>query len=177
MKATHHKHKMRLLRKARCCSTFDLSTPGIDCDLLASYLTLEAWVWHSHKQVVSIAHVGLQPVCREDTAELEISQKHFSTPAGRPECCLFVQPMDAIAAIVDGGLLGASDTAYVAKTMLVTSALSFGALLLAQRLQGGLLGIWLALKVITTGRVIGGALRLASRKTSPLQKPPKVVQA
>jgi hypothetical protein len=85
--------------------------------------------------------------------------------------------MDAIAAIVDGGLLGASDTAYVAKTMLVTSVLSFGALLLAQRLQGGLLGIWLSLKVITTGRVLGGALRLASRKTSPLQKPPKVVAA
>ena len=88
-----------------------------------------------------------------------------------------MQPLDAIAAIVDGGLLGASDTAYVAKTMLVTSVLSFGALLLAQRLQGGLLGIWLSLKVITTGRVLGGALRLASRKTSPLQKPPKVVAA
>lgn len=85
--------------------------------------------------------------------------------------------MDAIAAIVDGGLLGASDTAYVAKTMLVTSVLSFGALLLAQQLQGGLLGIWLSLKVITTGRVLGGGLRLASRKTSPLQKPPKVVAA
>ncbi|DBB12825.1 TPA: hypothetical protein ACH3X3_005589 [Trebouxia sp. C0006] len=93
-----------------------------------------------------------------------------------PMVALFM-PMDAIAAIVDGGLLGASDTAYVAKTMLVTSVLSFGALLLAQRLQGGLLGIWLSLKVITTGRVLGGALRLASRKTSPLQKPPKVVAA
>ena len=88
-----------------------------------------------------------------------------------------VQPMDAIAAIVDGGLLGASDTAYVAKTMLFTSALSFGALLLSQRLQGGLLGIWLALKVITTGRVAGGAFRLTSRRASPLQKPPKAAVA
>ena len=90
-------------------------------------------------------------------------------------CHGLLQPLDSIAAIVDGGLLGASDTGYVAKTMLVTSALSFGALLLAQRLQGGLLGIWLALKVIATGRVVGGALRLSSRKASPLQKPSKAV--
>lgn len=88
-----------------------------------------------------------------------------------------MQPLDALAAIIDGGLLGASDTGYVAKTMLFTSALSFGALVLSQRMQTGLLGIWLALKVITTGRVVGGALRLASRKASPLQKPPKVAAA
>ncbi|KAL3150527.1 hypothetical protein ABBQ32_000344 [Trebouxia sp. C0010 RCD-2024] len=93
-----------------------------------------------------------------------------------PMVALFM-PMDASAAIIDGGLLGASDTGYVAKTMLVTSALSFGALLLSQRTQAGLLGIWLSLKVITTGRVLGGALRLASRRTSPLQKPPKVAAA
>lgn len=82
-----------------------------------------------------------------------------------------------MAAIIDGGLLGASDTGYVAKAMVVTSALSFGALVLSQRMHAGLLGIWLALKVITTGRVVGGALRLTSRKASPLQKPPKVAAA
>lgn len=87
---------------------------------------------------------------------------------------LSAQPLDAAAAIIDGGLLGASDTGYVAKAMLVTSALSFAALAASQRMHTGLAGIWLALKVITTGRVVGGALRLASRKSSPLQKPPKV---
>ena len=88
-----------------------------------------------------------------------------------------MQPLDAAAAIIDGGLLGASDTGYVAKAMLVTSSLSFAALILAQRMNGGLFGVWAALKVMTTGRVIGGALRLTSRKASPLQKPPKVIAA
>ncbi|KAA6423129.1 MAG: hypothetical protein FRX49_07116, partial [Trebouxia sp. A1-2] len=120
-----------------------------------------------------VAFAGKSAVSTIFTKDLLVSRE---VQRVLPMVALFM-PMDAIAAIVDGGLLGASDTAYVAKTMLVTSVLSFGALLLAQQLQGGLLGIWLSLKVITTGRVLGGGLRLASRKTSPLQKPPKVVAA
>ncbi|KAK9829665.1 hypothetical protein WJX72_007217 [[Myrmecia] bisecta] len=71
-------------------------------------------------------------------------------------------PMDAIASIMDGGLLGASDTNYVAVASLGTGVVAFAALLVARRMGTDLLGIWMALKLLTLGRVVTGSLRYAS---------------
>jgi hypothetical protein len=47
------------------------------------------------------------------------------------------QPLDACAAIIDGGLLGASETDYVSKSMIVTSLFCIAALALVQKYQLG----------------------------------------
>ena len=51
------------------------------------------------------------------------------------------QPLDAAAAIFDGGLLGASDRTYVSKAMFFTAAVSCAVLTTVRHLE---LGAWLA---------------------------------
>lgn len=47
-----------------------------------------------------------------------------------------VQPLDACASILDGGLIGASENAYMGKTMIVTAAVCSAALLCVRQLPG-----------------------------------------
>ena len=68
-------------------------------------------------------------------------------------------PVDAAAAVLDGGLLGASDTAWVARSTLAVSAVCLAALLGARAVGAGLFGVWAALKTLSTGRAVAAALR------------------
>ena len=81
-----------------------------------------------------------------------------------------LQPFDAMAAIFDGALLAAQDTAYVARGMVLASSATVAALVLTQRLQlvpslVGLVGVWASLKLITAGRIITGLARLTSSRS------------
>ena len=80
-----------------------------------------------------------------------------------------MQPIDAMAAVLDGGLLGASETGYVGRTALLASAAVLAALLTTQRAGLGLLGIWLSLKCLSLGRTIGASLRYLG-PASPLSQ-------
>lgn len=46
-------------------------------------------------------------------------------------------PFDAVAAIMDGSLLGAGDTGYLGRTMLVTGSISMAALYYVQNIRPG----------------------------------------
>lgn len=70
-------------------------------------------------------------------------------------------PVDAAAAVLDGGLLGASDTAWVARSTLVVSAVCLAALLGARSVGAGLFGVWAALKTLSTGRTVAAAVRFS----------------
>ena len=80
-----------------------------------------------------------------------------------------LQPFDAAAAAMDGGLLGASETAYASRAAL---CVAFGVWCLLQvlpRSLPGLVGIWLSLKGLSVGRTLAATYRLTSSK-SPLSK-------
>ena len=80
-----------------------------------------------------------------------------------------MQPFDAAAAAMDGGLLGASETAYASRAAL---CVAFGVWCLLQvlpRSLPGLVGIWLSLKGLSVGRTLAATYRLTSSK-SPLSK-------
>jgi len=70
-------------------------------------------------------------------------------------------PVDAAAAVLDGGLLGASETAWVSRTTVLVSAVCLAALLGARRAGGGLPAVWLSLKVLTIGRTVAAGIRYA----------------
>jgi putative MATE family efflux protein len=70
-------------------------------------------------------------------------------------------PVDAAAAVLDGGLLGASETAWVSRTTVAVSAVCLAALLAARRAGGGLAAVWLSLKVLTIGRTLAAGVRYA----------------
>jgi len=76
-------------------------------------------------------------------------------------------PVDAAAAVLDGGLLGASDTAWVARSTLFVSGVCLAALLGARSAGAGLFGVWAALKTLSTGRTVAAALRF-SQADGPL---------
>jgi len=85
--------------------------------------------------------------------------------------CLPMQPFDAAAAAMDGGLLGARETAYASRATLFVA---FGVWCLLQVLPKslpGLVGIWLSLKGLSVGRTLAATYRLTSSK-SPLSKQP-----
>ena len=70
-------------------------------------------------------------------------------------------PVDAAAAVLDGALLGASDTAWVARSTLGVSAVCLAALLGARAAGAGLFGVWAALKTLSTGRTVAAAVRFS----------------
>jgi len=70
-------------------------------------------------------------------------------------------PFDAAAAVLDGGLLGASETAWVSRTTVLVSAVCLLTLLGARRAGGGLAAVWLSLKVLTIGRAVAAGIRYA----------------
>lgn len=62
--------------------------------------------------------------------------------------CAPVQPIDAIAAVMDGGLLGASETDWVARASIVISLACLIGLFFAKRaFPTSLLALWGAMKV------------------------------
>ena len=74
---------------------------------------------------------------------------------------------------MDGGLLGASETAFASRA---TLCVAFGVWCLLQvlpRSLPGLVGIWLSLKGLSVGRTLAATFRLTSSK-SPLSKQPAV---
>mmetsp|Transcript_17433 Transcript_17433/g.52263 ORF Transcript_17433/g.52263 Transcript_17433/m.52263 type:complete len:588 (-) Transcript_17433:751-2514(-) len=99
-----------------------------------------------------------------DQAVISIAARVFPVLA-------FYLPFDAVASIMDGSLLGAGDTGYLGRTMLVTGAVAAGALYYVQHMRPNfdLVGVWLAIKCLTLGRVFFGALRLF-RQDSPLAR-------
>lgn len=70
-------------------------------------------------------------------------------------------PVDAAAAVLEGGLLGASETAWVARCTILVSAACLAALLGARAAGGGLLGVWLSFKTLSVGRALAAGLRYA----------------
>lgn len=80
-----------------------------------------------------------------------------------PAC---LQPLDALGTVLEGGLLGASDTNWIATRAFCGCALSLAALAaVAVSHQGGLLLIWLAMRLLNLvalgldlGRYLGPAL-------------------
>ncbi len=82
---------------------------------------------------------------------------------------LCAQPFDAAAAVMDGGLLGASETAYASRATLVVAGCVYGLLSVVPRMYPGLFGVWLSLKGLSVGRTLAASYRLASAR-SPLSK-------
>ena len=59
-----------------------------------------------------------------------------------------MQPIDAVAAVMDGGLLGASEMDWVARASLASSFVVVAALIVSKRLfPTSLLALWSAMKV------------------------------
>lgn len=79
-------------------------------------------------------------------------------------------PVDAAAAVLEGGLLGASDTAWVARATVVVSFACVAALLASRAAGLGLLGVWLSFKTLSAGRAAASAVRYLGRG-SPLGRP------
>ena len=76
-----------------------------------------------------------------------------------------VQPFDAAASILDGSLMGASETTYVGTAMVVTSAATLAVLALVTHSWPCLASVWLGMKFMTLGRIVAGAWRFASPKS------------
>ena len=81
--------------------------------------------------------------------------------AGALPVVAFFLPSDAAAAVLDGGLLGASETQWVWKSTIFVSAACAAALLGVRRAGGGLPAVWLAFKVLTVGRAVAAGVRFA----------------
>ena len=84
---------------------------------------------------------------------------------------MLVQPFDAAAAAMDGGLLGASETSYASRATLCVAFAVWCVLQVLPRSLPGLAGIWLSLKGLSVGRTLAATYRLTSSK-SPLSKQP-----
>jgi Na+-driven multidrug efflux pump len=80
-------------------------------------------------------------------------------------------PLDALVMSVDGVLLASQQMAFVARSMIVASALCLIALHASQAHAPGLISIWLSLKLLTIGRLIMGSRKLASRESPLAGKP------
>jgi len=59
--------------------------------------------------------------------------------------------LDALGTSLEGGILGATDTRWIALRTATSSALSIGAMLVAASMQDSLLVIWVCLKLLNWG--------------------------
>jgi putative MATE family efflux protein len=84
-------------------------------------------------------------------------------------------PLDAVASVMDGVLLGSQDLAWLSRTMVVTSAVTGLALLVAARAGWGIAPIWGCIKVLTLGRLVGNGWRILS-PDSPIAERPAVAR-
>ena len=73
-----------------------------------------------------------------------------------------MQPLTAIVFVLDGILIGAGDSRYLALAMVAASAAFFPVALLVLVTHSGLLALWGALYVFILGRLIGMGLRYRS---------------
>ena len=81
-----------------------------------------------------------------------------------------LMPLDAAASVMDGVLLGAQESAWLSRTMVMTASCCAAGLLLCQRAGWGILSIWFVIKFLTIGRLFGNSWRLRSRD-GPLATP------
>jgi putative MATE family efflux protein len=71
-----------------------------------------------------------------------------------------MQPLNALVFALDGILLGAGDTRYLALAMVPSSLLVFAPLAIASLLAGwGIVGVWLAIVALIAARFVLGGLR------------------
>ena len=80
-------------------------------------------------------------------------------------------PMDGLASVLDGVLLGSQQVGALSKVMACTSVVCATALVLQSNLPQitvSIVTIWAAIKILTLGRLIGNARRVFSRTHSPL---------
>ncbi|PSC72302.1 MATE family efflux transporter [Micractinium conductrix] len=61
---------------------------------------------------------------------------------------LVIMPLDALGTVLEGGLLGASDTGYLGKRTAVSCGVSLAVLAGASLIHGNLLAVWLGMKAI-----------------------------
>ncbi|PNW83984.1 hypothetical protein CHLRE_04g213000v5 [Chlamydomonas reinhardtii] len=92
-----------------------------------------------------------------------------------PLICIFF-PIDAAGSILDGSLLAAKQSNYTAAVQVVGSVVQYGMLMYVAAGSGGqvtTLSIWLAIKVMSLMRFLGGATRnYASPKSAYRPLPP-----
>ncbi len=85
-----------------------------------------------------------------------------------PFLCVAPQPLIPVATVLEGALLGAVDTAYIAKRTGLSIAIALAVIYGSQSfLHAGLLGIWGGLASFLTSNAICDTLRLMS-PSSPL---------
>ena len=84
------------------------------------------------------------------------------TPSPTLSCCER-SPWTRRAAVMDGGLLGARETAYASRATLVVALGVYGLLSVLPRAYPGLFGVWLSLKGLSTGRTLAAGVQLAER--------------
>jgi Na+-driven multidrug efflux pump len=73
-------------------------------------------------------------------------------------------PLNGAVFALDGILIGASDTRYLAVAMAASAAVYVPAVLLAARLDWGLRGVWGALLVLMGARLMTTGARFAGRR-------------
>jgi Na+-driven multidrug efflux pump len=73
-------------------------------------------------------------------------------------------PPAAVVFALDGILIGASDTRYLAIAMTASAAIYVPVVLLAGSLRWGLRGVWAALLVLMAARLVTTGLRFAGRR-------------
>lgn len=59
-----------------------------------------------------------------------------------------MQPLDALGLVLEGGLLGASDTSYLGARTFLSCAVSLAVLAIASFTHGSLLAVWVGMKAI-----------------------------
>lgn len=83
-------------------------------------------------------------------------------------------PLNAVVYVLDGILVGASDFKWMAKAMFFTAVAAAGLLFAVEPLDAGLLGVWIALAMLMSGR-LGTLLWRYNSQNGPLpDKSPKI---
>jgi len=96
-----------------------------------------------------------------------------TAPLGLSPPCL--QPLDALATVLEGGLLGASDTGYLGARTAASCCVSLVVLGVASHLHGNLLAVWVGMKAITGCTLaldLGKFLVYGAKQGAPLAPPP-----
>lgn len=65
-----------------------------------------------------------------------------------------VQPLDALGLVLEGGLLGASDTGYLGARTFVSCCVSLAVLALASHVHASLLAVWVGMKAINVTALV-----------------------
>lgn len=94
------------------------------------------------------------------------SRPHTPPPTRTPRPPPCLQPLDALGTVLEGGLLGASDTGYLGTRTFVSCCVSLAVLALASHVHGSLLAVWVGMKAINVTALaldLGKYLVLGSR--------------